>query len=156
MLRVRGARRLFWRFTVWFKILQWVQMLLTIILENEMAFPPGAGEAKKENVMKAFIPILRKDPGLELVEDDRGRNIVEKVSDLVDGLVALLNLAGAFRNVTRPPAATSTPALEMESVAKLLEHDLITKEQAHEIYERLGVTETGAEGTAAVTEDDRS
>jgi len=80
-----------------FKILQWVQFIVQLILEAEEELGAGAGEQKKLQVMTAATGELNRI-GLAPAEGPcTVEALVESASGLVDGIVAVLNCVGVFR-----------------------------------------------------------
>lgn len=91
---------------MWFKILQLVQFILPLVLEVEIGFVGAPGTEKKETVMKSLTAELRKEGLLGRADEAAGAALLKSVAGLVDDLVELLNLTGAFRHTAAPAAAT--------------------------------------------------
>ena len=98
---------------MWFKILQFVQFVLSLILEAENAYPPGSGDEKKASVMKSAAAELRKQGVLGAEGERAGDATLETVSGVVDGVVSLLHNTNAFTHAPKPePAADPAAAPE--------------------------------------------
>ena len=92
---------------MFWKILQWVQFLISLIREAEDELGAGKGEEKKAFVLAAGRRELE-----ELLTRDRlsgcaPGEIGSYIGAIVDGAVGLLNCLGIFKHA---PAAASTPA----------------------------------------------
>lgn len=90
---------------MWFKILQIVQFVCSLIAEIEMSFGAGAGAEKKAAVMKTLSAELRKE-GLVGASSDKESDAVLVAADhLVEATVEVLNVTGAFSHAPRSEAA---------------------------------------------------
>ena len=93
---------------MFFKIVALIQFTLSCILEAETRHPAGAGAEKKADVMKATSAELRRQ-GLAGPEDDtQPGNVLERVGNIVDGLVGIFNVTNTFKH--EPSSSTATPA----------------------------------------------
>ena len=93
---------------MFFKIVAFIQFLLSLILEAEQRFPAGAGAEKKADVMKAATAELRRQ-GLHGPEDDtQPGNVLELAGHLSDGLVELFNRTNTFKH--QRSSSTDAPA----------------------------------------------
>ena len=93
---------------MFFKIVAFIQFLLSLILEAEQRFPAGDGVEKKADVMKAATAELRRQ-GLHGPEDDtKPGNVLELAGHLSDGFVELFNRTNTFKH--NPSSSTAAPA----------------------------------------------
>lgn len=98
---------------MWFKILQIVQFVCSLIAEIEMRFPGGAGAEKKAEVMKSLGAELRKEGLLGDTSGSAPNTVLEAADHLVEATVEVLNATGTFSHAPRSEAAPlseSTPA----------------------------------------------
>lgn len=95
---------------MFFKILQILQFVCSLVHEAEGLFPAGAGAEKKASVMKSLTAELRKEGMLGGDNEPAGQELLEGFGGVVDGLVKSSNAAGAFRLRPRATAMGETPA----------------------------------------------
>ena len=92
---------------MFFKIVALIQFILSLILEAETRFPLGAGAEKKADVMKSTSAELRRQ-GLAGPDDDtKPGNVLERLGNIVDGLVEIFNVTNTFKH--EPSSSTETP-----------------------------------------------
>lgn len=96
---------------MWFKILQIVQFVCSLIAEIEMRFPGGAAADKKAEVMKSLGAELRKEG---LIGDTSGSEpdaVLKAADHLVEATVEVLNATGTFSHAPRsaPEVLSETP-----------------------------------------------
>jgi hypothetical protein len=89
---------------MWFKILQLVQVIFSCILEAEIGFTGAPGPEKKETVMKTVTAELRKEGLLGRGDEPAGDALLKSVGGLVDDLVGVLHLTGAFTHASKAAA----------------------------------------------------
>ena len=98
---------------MWFKILQVVQFICSLIAEAESRFVGAAGSEKRSDVMKSLSAELRKEGMLGDTVDPKHDAVLKAAGDVVDSTVALLNETGAFSHALKPePAEDLAPAAE--------------------------------------------
>lgn len=96
---------------MWFKILQLVQFICSLVGEAESRFRDGAGSDKKSDVMKSLSAELRKEGMLGGVGEPNEAAVLEAAGATVDSTVALLNATSAFSHAAKPePAEEPAPA----------------------------------------------
>lgn len=95
---------------MWFKILQIVQFVCSLIAEIEMRFPAGAGAEKKAEVMKSLGSELRKEGLLGTTSGSESDAVLVAADHLVEATVEVLNSTGAFSHApsseAEPPSET--------------------------------------------------
>lgn len=91
---------------MWFKILQIVQFVCSLIAEIEMRFPGGAGAEKKAEVMKSVSSELQKEGLFGGKSDVEADVILEAADHLVEATVGVLNATGTFSHAPRSEAAS--------------------------------------------------
>ena len=82
---------------MFFKILQILQFICSLVHEAEGLFPAGAGLEKKASVMKSLTSELRKEGMLGSDDDRASQELLAGFGGVVDGLVKSANAGGAFR-----------------------------------------------------------
>ena len=82
---------------MFFKILQILQFICSLVHEAEGLFPPASGVEKKASVMKSLAAELRKEGMLGGDNEPLSQELLEGFGGIVDGLVQSANAAGAFR-----------------------------------------------------------
>lgn len=95
---------------MFFKIVAFIQFLLSLILEAEQRFPSDAGPEKKADVMKGATAELRRQ-GLHGPDNDtEPDNVLEMAGYLVDAFVELFNRTNTFKhNPSSSTRPTTTP-----------------------------------------------
>lgn len=96
---------------MFWKIVQWAQVVVALIREAEDLFGAGRGEEKKAHVMTAATRELEFQATAVQARGCSGEEVGAYVSDVVDGVVGLFNCFGVFRrSVAGAPPASSTDA----------------------------------------------
>lgn len=81
---------------MFFKILQLVQFILSLILEAEGQFPLGAGVDKKQSVLNALGDEMSRQGLIRRSDEETLAALERESSGLIDNLVGMLNSTGAF------------------------------------------------------------
>lgn len=97
---------------MWFKILQLVQFVCSLVVETESRFRDGAGSDKKADVMKSLTAELRKEGMLGGAGEPNEAAVLEAAGATVDSTVELLNVTGAFSHAPKPEPAEEPESAE--------------------------------------------
>lgn len=95
---------------MFFKVLQWVGTVVSLVLEAEQSLGVGNGPAKRELVVSKAKAEVEALATAAKASGCSAEVLVGHVGSIVDGVVGLFNCLGTFAHAPTSAPASSSPA----------------------------------------------